>query len=86
MPRLSFFYGISIYVYFDDHPPAHIHARYAEYDAQIAINTGDVIAGSLPPRAGRLVEEWRQLHLPDLADAWNAVHDERTPGTIEPLP
>jgi hypothetical protein len=30
MPRLSYFYGISIHVYFGDHPPPHFHAVYAE--------------------------------------------------------
>jgi Domain of unknown function (DUF4160) len=86
MPRLSYFYGIAIYMYYGDHFPPHIHARYAESEAQIAIATGEYVAGSLPPRASRLVEEWRRLHLDELVEAWVTVHDERTPGTIEPLP
>ncbi|MBY0565566.1 MAG: DUF4160 domain-containing protein, partial [Hyphomonadaceae bacterium] len=28
MPRISYFYGISIQMFFDDHRPAHIHAKY----------------------------------------------------------
>ena len=86
MPRLSFFYGIAIYIYFDDHPPAHVHARYAEYEAQVSIEDGLLIAGSLPSRAARLVEEWRAVHLEELWAAWAAVHDERSPATIAPLP
>lgn len=31
MPQLSRFYGIIIYLYFEDHNPPHIHAKYGEY-------------------------------------------------------
>ncbi|MHC4473302.1 MAG: DUF4160 domain-containing protein, partial [Planctomycetota bacterium] len=30
MPRISEFFGIAVYMYFDDHSPPHFHARYAE--------------------------------------------------------
>ena len=30
MPRLSFFYGIAIYLYYEDHPPPHIAATKPE--------------------------------------------------------
>lgn len=39
MPRISDFYGIVIWMYFDDHNPPHIHAEYGEYKARIAIET-----------------------------------------------
>ncbi len=51
VPRISAFYGIIIAMYFDDHPPPHFHARYGEYEAQVAIATGEVINGDLPRRA-----------------------------------
>lgn len=38
-------------MYFADHAPPHFHARYAEHEALIAIESGAVIAGSLPRRA-----------------------------------
>ena len=28
MPEISRFLGIIIYMYFDEHPPSHFHARY----------------------------------------------------------
>jgi hypothetical protein len=28
MPTISFFYGIAIQMFFDDHNPPHFHARY----------------------------------------------------------
>ncbi len=63
MPRLSEFYGIVIYMYFQDHNPPHFHAIYAEHEALIRIDNGDVVRGRLPRTAGTLVEEWRRLHV-----------------------
>ncbi|NWF66483.1 MAG: DUF4160 domain-containing protein [Campylobacterales bacterium] len=31
MPEISSFYGIRITIYFDEHPPMHFHAEYAEF-------------------------------------------------------
>jgi hypothetical protein len=50
VPRISAFYGIVIAMYFDDHPPAHFHAKYGEYEAQVAIATGEILNGELPRR------------------------------------
>lgn len=35
MPRISYFLGIAIYMYFRDHEPAHFHAMYEEYAAMV---------------------------------------------------
>ena len=85
MPELCHFYGIRITLYFDDHEPPHFHATYAGDTASIAIASGDVIAGGLPRRAGKLVEEWRHQHADELAAAWNRAKHLELPGTIEPL-
>jgi hypothetical protein len=55
MPRISAFYGIVIATYFDDHPPPHFHARFGEFEAQIAISTAEVLHGSLRRRALGLI-------------------------------
>ena len=55
MPTISIFYGIAIRMYFQDHAPPHFHATYAEHEAQIDIATGQIIKGSLPKVARRLV-------------------------------
>ena len=51
MPTISRFFGILIQMYLDDHPPPHFHAIYGEFDAQIAIDTLEVLRGHLrrPP-------------------------------------
>jgi len=58
MPTISWFYGIAIRMYVRDHPPPHFHAVYAEHEANVSIDTGEVIEGSLPKAAANLVKEW----------------------------
>ena len=86
MPRISSFYGLVVYMYWGDHSPPHFHAEYGEQQALIVIADGRVYAGSLPPRALRLVREWRRLHLEELQRAWELASRHEDPGTIEPLP
>ena len=50
--------GIAIRMYVRDHPPPHFHAVYAEHEANVSIDTGEVIEGSLPKAAANLVKEW----------------------------
>ena len=54
-PATPEFFGIAIYMYFDDHPPPHFHARYAGFEAVIRIDDLRVERGELPPRALGLV-------------------------------
>jgi len=70
MPRVSYFYGIAIQMFFDDHPPPHVHAKYNEFKAKFDIATGDVITGRLPRQATRLVQEWIGLRKDELAANW----------------
>ena len=51
MPEISRFYGIVIQIYDDDHPPPHFHALYGGVVVVIAIETSQVLGGSLPRRA-----------------------------------
>ena len=52
---------------YDDHPPPRFHAKYGERQAQVVIETGAVLKGSLPRRALGLVQEW-VLHRDELAE------------------
>jgi len=51
------FYGIIIRMYFSpgEHNPPHFHAYYNEFKASFAIETFDIIEGSLPRKQQRLV-------------------------------
>jgi len=51
MPVISMFYGIIISLYFQDnrrHHRPHIHAKYQDDEAVIALPDGEVLEGSLP--------------------------------------
>ena len=85
MPRLSEFFGISIYMYWGDHGPPHFHARYSGHKASITIEELSVMAGSLPPRVLGLVTEWGALHQDELRVAWEKASKKEPPGTIPPL-
>jgi hypothetical protein len=85
MPEISRFYGIVIYMYFGDHPTPHLHARYGEFQAKLAIRTGAVLRGKLPPRALRLVREWIEQHQIELLGNWELCSEMQEPSSITPL-
>jgi hypothetical protein len=85
MPEVSRFYGIVIRFYYRDHPPMHFHAIYAEYEALIEIETGNIHEGFLPKKALELVNERRLLHLEELKDAWQKSRQEIPLSPIAPL-
>ena len=70
VPRISAFYGIVIYMYWQDHAPPHFHALYSGDEAQVRIADGTVMAGALPTTAARLVTEWASLHRDELLADW----------------
>ena len=85
MPRVSAFFGIVIYMYYNDHLPPHFHAEYGEYEAIYEIDTLDVTRGNLPRRAHALVLEWATLHRNELRDDWERARKEKPLVEIEGL-
>jgi hypothetical protein len=85
MPRICAFYGIDIYMYFRDHPPPHFHARYGGSEAEVEIETLEIIAGDLPTRAERLVVEWAEQHRAELLENWRRARNHNPLHDIEPL-
>lgn len=89
MPRICSFYGITIWMYYDEvHHSGrpHFHARYGNAEASIDIESLDVIAGDLPLRARRLVIEWAREHVAELRENWGRARDHQPLMSIEPLP
>lgn len=86
MPRISFFYGIAIWMYFNEgvHAQPHFHARYRDYEASMSFN-GEVIVGWLPTRALRLVQEWTALHADELQANWSRARAGGALLSIDPL-
>ncbi len=87
MPRISSFYGITIWMYWNEgaHSRPHFHARYAGQAASVDL-AGAVIVGSLPPRALTLVTEWTALHRHELLANWEHARREEALEQIDPLP
>ena len=59
MPIISIFFGIVIRMYHGDHPPPHFHAAYQGFEAFVGIADGEILHGSLPRKAARIVKQWR---------------------------
>jgi hypothetical protein len=83
MPVVAIVNGIKIEFYFDEHPPPHFHARYAEFLAQIDIGTLEIIRGSLPRPQMHTIQQWAIPRRQALQDAWNACGAGKNPGSIE---
>jgi len=67
------------------HARPHFHVRYAGHAASVDF-AGQLIAGSLPPRALSLVAEWAELHQDDLRTNWGRARREEALYAVEPLP
>ena len=85
MPTISEFFGILIRMYYDDHNPPHFHVFYGEYEAQVSIDTLEVIKGKLPKRALALVLEWAAEHRNELREDWRLAELHEPLDKIEPL-
>ena len=85
MPRISEFYGILIYMYYSDHGPPHFHAMYGRFEAEVSIETSQILRGHLPVRASALVREWTRLYRLELRENWQRARTHEAPRRIPPL-
>jgi hypothetical protein len=88
MPTISIFYGITVYMfYFDDknHHKPHIHINYAEYDASISIESGEIIACDFPKKKLKLVQAWIEIHKDELNADWKLAIQGDSLFKIAPL-
>jgi hypothetical protein len=82
------FYGVIVSMYFLDnrrHNLPHVHVRYQDDEAVIAIATSDVLEGKLPPGKMRLVQAWMEIHRDELLADWQLAVTGQQPFKIEPL-
>lgn len=88
MPRISAFYGLVIWMYYDEahhQGRPHFHATYGQDEATVDIDTMTVIAGGLPIRARRLVIEWAREHEAELRENWACARRREPLQPIDPL-
>ena len=79
------FFGIRISIYYSDHNPPHIHAKYGEHTALIDIQEVSVIKGGLPSRQLKLVLAWVVMYQDELMQSWELAKDGKEPNSIPPL-
>jgi hypothetical protein len=86
MPRVSAFYGIVIYMYWNerDHPVAHFRAYHAGCRALVSA-VGEVLAGGLEPRALQFVREWVSYRHDEIVANWERARRNEPLLGIEPL-
>ncbi len=72
MPKISEFYGIKIFIYWNEqgkHNIPHFHAVYNENQAAFTLD-GDLIVGSMSNTAIKLIKEWTLENSEMLYYAW----------------
>lgn len=72
-------------MYYNDHLPAHFHARYAEHEALVSVETLEVIQGEIPQRAYGMVLEWAALYRNEIRDNWERARAGSELLVIKPL-
>ena len=88
MPVISMFYGVIVMMFFIDdkrHKRPHIHVKYQNHEAVVAIPDGVVLDGSLPPPKMKLVLAWVELHTDELMADWELASNGDQVFKIEPL-
>ena len=76
MPRIASFDGLVVKMFFNDHPPPHMHVYAGRIGhpgvqaARILIETGEVIAGELAASKVPLVRRWCERHRTLLYADW----------------
>ncbi len=76
MPRIAFFFGISVYMYMDDHGIPHCHAIYGDYAGAFRIDTGELMAGQIPPQQARKIKEFILANQAELMETWNELSEK----------
>ena len=81
MPEISRFYGLIIYMFFNDHNPPHFKVKFGEFEANFLIENGGILNGDLPLSKIKLVTAWAEIHKQELLDMWETKEFQK----IKPL-
>jgi hypothetical protein len=88
VPEIARFFGIIIRMYAEvgaPHHRPHFHAYYQDAVGIYAVDSIELIGGSLPRRQRRLVEAWAELHQEELLANWERLQAGRPPDKVAPL-
>lgn len=85
MPVVSYFRGIRVYFYGDDHNPPHFHAMYGGQEVMISISELEIIEGGIPSKQLKMLLGWAAFHQDELLENWQLMKAGQPPFKIEPL-
>ncbi len=89
MPTISMFYGIVVSLFYKDdvrHHLPHIHVRYQNAKASVAIGDGAILDGDFPAKQLKLVRAWVEIHKDELLANWDLAVAGEEPFRVDPLP
>ncbi len=84
MPEICRFYGIILFMNYNDHDPPHFHARYEDQEVTIEIQSG-IVKGQMSKRALRMLFEWSEIHQQELSESWELARERKQLKKIPPL-
>ena len=85
MPYVSFFFGIAIRMFHNDHNPPHFHAEYQGQIAKFDLD-GNLMEGRMRSRTAKsLIKRWAKLHRDELATNWDRAQNLEEILKIDPL-
>jgi hypothetical protein len=85
VPRIASFQGLVVKLYFGDHPPPHVHIYAGRIGhpgvqaARFAIDTGELIDGTLPAAKLATATSWCQRHGEALSADWRRAQLDQHP-------
>jgi len=77
VPEISRFYGLFIFMNYNDHNPPH-------FKITVTINEG-IVNGQMPQRALKMIFDWMAIHRDELLQDWENAKNKLTLNKIEPL-
>ncbi len=60
-------------MYMDDHGVPHCHAMYADYAGSFSLDTGDCLAGQMPPSQAKKIKSFILSNQSELLEKWNEL-------------
>jgi hypothetical protein len=85
MPYVSYFFGIIIRMFYDEHNPPHFHAEYQGQRGVFDFD-GNLIKGRLKSRTAKsLIKKWARLHKQELIANWATALKGGEISKIDPL-
>jgi hypothetical protein len=74
MPTVTTIDSIKIDIYSREHPPPHFHAKFAEFEELIEIETLETYAGNIPRMQRKKVTDWAGDNKKFLLDIFNQLN------------